>query len=259
MRIAVVSISVLTGLGKPQVHGKTTDLKADDRHQLTNTFEITYLCSSCEVWQKIWTASKRPFTQSLCKQHHNGTLARCEGLLSWYVKLIQESQPIFCKARQISLPQNTVTEKVEHMVRQGILQPVQPGGVTNASPVVCQRNESGELRLCVNLKVYISGKVMDGDYQIPDRDNLQKPLQEKVIEDCLYVWHWFFRCLLQTELHKEAKVMHNQQLSGLFKTNCPPQWLKNSFLIFQNCMESALKRIKGNAIFQVNVLVYATN
>ena len=90
-----------------------------------------------------------------------------------HVKLIPGSQPMFCNARQISLPQDTVRETLEHLVRQGILEPVQPGGVTNASPVACQRKETGELRLCVDLKVHISGKVIDGDYQKPDRDNLQ--------------------------------------------------------------------------------------
>ena len=49
---------------------------------------------------------------------------------------------MFCKARKIPLPlQDKVTEKLEQMVRQGILEPVQPGGVTNASPVVLAGKE----------------------------------------------------------------------------------------------------------------------
>ena len=76
---------------------------------------------------------------------------------------------MFCKARKIPLPfQDKVTEKLEQMVRQGILEPVQTGGVTNASPVVWLRKKSGELRLCVDLKVHINGKVMDEDYPTPD-------------------------------------------------------------------------------------------
>ena len=47
------------------------------------------------------------------------------------------------------------------MGRQGILEPVQSGGVANASPVVWQRKKSGELSLCVDLKVHINGKVKD--------------------------------------------------------------------------------------------------
>ena len=44
---------------------------------------------------------------------------------------------MFCKARRIPLPlQDKVTEKLEQMVRQGIFEPVQPGGVNTAAPVV---------------------------------------------------------------------------------------------------------------------------
>ena len=80
---------------------------------------------------------------------------------------------MFCKARKIPLPlQDRVKEKLETMVRQGILEPVQPGGVTNASPVVWQRKKNGALRLCVDLKVHINGKVMDEDYPIPDMETI---------------------------------------------------------------------------------------
>ena len=98
-----------------------------------------------------------------------------------HVKLIPGSQPMFYKARKIPLPlQDRVKEKLETMVRQGILEPVQPGGVTNASPVVWQRKKNGALRLCVDLKVHINCKVMDEDYPIPDMEtifhNLHGPL-----------------------------------------------------------------------------------
>ena len=85
------------------------------------------------------------------------------------VKLIPGSQPMFCKARKIPLPlQERDKKKLETMVRQSNLQPVQPGGVTNASPVVWQLKKNGTLRLCVDLKVHINGKVMDEDNPIRD-------------------------------------------------------------------------------------------
>ena len=72
------------------------------------------------------------------------------------------------KFRKIPLPlQDKVTEKLEQMIKQGIFEPVQPGGFTNASAVVCHGKKCGELRLCVDLKVHISGKVMDENYPIP--------------------------------------------------------------------------------------------
>ena len=90
-----------------------------------------------------------------------------------HVTLIPRTQPMFCKAKKIPLPlQDKVTEKLEQMVRQGILEPVQPAGVTNASLVVWQRKKSDDLGLCVELKVHINGKVMDEDYPIPDMETI---------------------------------------------------------------------------------------
>ena len=43
-----------------------------------------------------------------------------------YVKLIPRSQPLLCKARKISL---TLYDKVTENQEQGIVEPVQPGGV----------------------------------------------------------------------------------------------------------------------------------
>ena len=81
-----------------------------------------------------------------------------------HVKLIQGSGPLFCKARKLRPPlQDKVTEKLEQMVRQGNIESVQPGGVTNASLVVGQRKNSGEIRLFVDSKVHINGKVIDED------------------------------------------------------------------------------------------------
>ena len=80
---------------------------------------------------------------------------------------------MFCKTRKLPLAiQDNVTEKLEQMARQDIFEPVQPGGVINASPVVWQRNKIGELKLCVNLKVNINGKLMDEDCPVPEMETI---------------------------------------------------------------------------------------
>ena len=119
-----------------------------------------------------------------------------------HVKLILGTQQMFCTARKIPLPlQDKVTVKLEQMVRLDILEPVQTRGVTNASSVVWQRKKRGKLRLCVDLKVHINGKVMDEDYPIPDMETI---LQKQ------HVASYFGKVDLsdayyQFELDKEAK------------------------------------------------------
>ena len=63
----------------------------------------------------------------------------------------------------------------------------------------------------------------------------------------------------QIGLDEEAKDICTINTSqGLFKMCRLPQVLKNSSSIFQNCIESTLKGIKGVVIFQDDVLVYGT-
>ena len=143
----------------------------------------------------------------------------------------------------------------EKMVRQGILEPVQPGGVTNASAVVWQRKRSGELRLCMDLKVHINGKVIDEDYPIPDMETIFQNLHGASYFGKIDLSHGYH----QTELDEEVKDICTINTSqGLFKICRLPQGLKNSSSLFQNCIESTLKGIKGVVIFQADVLVYGT-
>ena len=173
-----------------------------------------------------------------------------------HVKHLPRSQPIFCKARKIPLPlQDRVKEMLETMVRQGILGPVQPGGATNASPVVCQRKKNGALRLCVDLKVHINCKVMDQDYAIPDMETIFHNLHGA----SHFIKIDLSDAYCQIKLDKDAKETCTINTSqGLFKMCKLPQGLNNSSSIFQNRIEPTLKGIKGVVIFQNDVLVDGT-
>ena len=98
-------------------------------------------------------------------------------------------------------------------------------------------------------------KVMDEDYPIP------------YMQTIFYNLHWasYFGKIdlsdayYQIELDEDAKeICTINSLQGLFKLCRLPQGLKNSSSIFQNCIESTLKGVKGVVIFQNDVLVYGT-
>ena len=134
---------------------------------------------------------------------------------------------MFCKTRKILLTlQDKVTEKLEQMVRQGIFEPVQPGGVTNASPVGWQRKKSGELKLYVDLKVHTDGKVMDEDYPIPDMETIFRNLQAASYFGKIDLSDAYY----QIELDEEAKDICTINTSQrLFKMCRLPQGLKKLF------------------------------
>ena len=165
---------------------------------------------------------------------------------------------MFCKARKMPLPvQDNVTEKLEQLVRQVILEPVQPGGVTNASPVVSQRKRSGELRLCVDLKVHTNGKDMDAWMRTTQYQTWRR-------SSTTYMGPHTLAKLtsqmptIKLNFTKKQKIYAQSTHLRDFKMCRLPQGLKNSSSIFQNCIESTLKGIKGVVIFQDDVLLYGT-
>ena len=135
----VITSLIWTELGKPQLNGKVRRLEAYDGHQLTLLGSLT-----CDV---EWNGSKYEQQLAVVQSDkkfgllgrdippHEGINAVSDARLpavkgyKEHVKLIPGSQPMFCKASKISLLlQDRVKEKLETMVRQGILEPVQPGG-----------------------------------------------------------------------------------------------------------------------------------
>ena len=103
--------------------------------------------------------------------------------------------------------------------------------------------------------MHINGKIIDEDYPIPDLETIFHNLDGasyfgKVdLSDAYY----------QIELDEEAEDICTINTSqGLFKMCRLPQGLNNFSPLFQNCIESTLKGIKGVVIFQDDVLVYGT-
>ena len=107
----------------------------------------------------------------------------------------------------------------------------------------------------MDLKVHINGKVMDEDYPTPDMESIYYNLHGSSYFGKIDISDAYY----QIELYKDAKEICTINTSqGLFKMCRLPHGLKNSSSIFENCIESTLKGIKGVVIFQDDVLVYGT-
>ena len=249
----MISSKIWTEFDKPQLDGKITRLEAYDGHQITLlgslTCDFEWNGSRLTRKQLAVVQSDKEFgllgRDFLLKHGANNITAEHLPALRGYkfhVKLIPGTQPMLCKARKLPLPlQYKVTEKLEQTVRQGIFEPVQPGGFTNASPVVWQRKKSGELKLCMDLKVHVNGKVMDEDYLIRSSTTYMGP-------------------------HTLAKLNSQMPTIKLNLTKMLMIYAQSTHLrdcsrcadYFQNCIESTLKGIKGVVIFHDVLLVYGT-
>ena len=124
-------------VSKPQLYGKIRHLEAYAGHQLTLlgslTSEVEWNGSKLTQKQLAVVQSDKEFGllgRDLLPKHDvkNITTEHLPAVKGYkaHVKLIPGSQPMFCKARKIPLRlQDKVTEKLEQMVTQGILKPVQ--------------------------------------------------------------------------------------------------------------------------------------
>ena len=166
------------------------------------------------------------------------------------------AQPFFCKASKTSLSmQEAVKAKLQDIVMQGILERVQPGGVTNASLVVWQRKKNGDLRLWADYNVHINGKVMDEDYPLSNMETIFHNLcgansLEKLMSQTLTI-----KLHLMMRQNKCAQSTPNRGCSRCV------YFLKvwKLFLDLLNCIENTLKEIKALVIFQDDLLVYGTS
>ena len=147
----VMSSIIWTEIVNPQLDSKIRHLEAYDGHQLkllgSLTCDVEWNGSSLTQKQLAVVESDKEFGPlgiDLLPKHgvNNITAEHLPAVKGYkaHVKPIPGTQPMFCKARKILLPlQGKITEKLEQMVRQGIFESVQLGGVTNESPVVWRR------------------------------------------------------------------------------------------------------------------------
>ena len=231
----MISSLICTALGKPQLNGKVSRLGAYDDHQLTllgsPTCEVEWNESKYRQQQLAVVQSDKKFgllrrdilPQEGINAVSNEGLPAVKGYKA-HVKLIPGSQPMFCKARKIPPPlQDRVKEMLVTMIRQGIQEPAQPCGVTNASPIVWQWKKNRVLRLCVDLKVPINVKVMDEDYPIPDMKTIFHNLHGASYFGKIDLSDAYYQIELE-EVAKEICTINTSQ--GLFKMGRLPQGLK---------------------------------
>ena len=102
-------------------------------------------------------------------------------------------------------------------MREGILEPVQPVGVTNTSPVVWQWKKNGALRLCVDLNFQSNDKLIVEYYQIPD--------METIFHNLLAASIAYYQIELDEDATKQCTINKSQ---GLYKICRLPQGLKKS-------------------------------
>ena len=147
--------------------------------------------------------------QSACETH-TGIIAK--------VLLGHRDTPTFQKER--------AKNKLATTLRQGILEPAQLGGIRKSSIVVWQRDKTRVLTLCMDLRVYIMEQINGRGFSNPKYEDYvpQSPW-------ALIVWqNRSVRQKCQIELDKDAKKLHNPQISSIFQDEQASSGLEELFI-----------------------------
>ena len=84
------------------------------------------------------------------------------------MKQKQDAKLMWKSDRKVSLAlQDQVKKRLTELEDQGIEEPVELGGVINASHVVLRRKKDASFRLCADYKVHVNDKIMTEAYSLP--------------------------------------------------------------------------------------------
>ena len=94
------------------------------------------------------------------------------------INLKPDAKPVFCRARKVPLAmEDQVKIELAKLQAQGIIAPVDPGGVMNASPDVWQRKKDGSSSALCRLQSSCERKIMTRDCPLPDIETLFHELE----------------------------------------------------------------------------------
>ena len=149
--------------------------------------------------------------------------------------------------------EDQVNIELAELQAQGIIAPVDPGGVMNALPVVWQRKKDGSFRRCADFKVHVNDKIITEDYPPPDMETLVHEQEGSKFYVKIDLLSAYYQIML-VDAAQEICVINTTL--GLFKFFRLPQGMKNASRMFQRTTENTLKGLAGTICFQDAVLVH---
>ena len=162
-----------------------------------------------------------------------------------------DAQPCFCKARSVPYAmRNKVEEELEHLEKEGIIEPVQFADW--AAPIVAVLKGDGKtVRICGDFKLIVNQASKLDRYPIPKIEDLLAQLAGGTSFTKLDMSQVYQQLLLEDS--KKYVVINTHQ--GLFRYNQLPSGVASALGIFQQVMESLLSGIPGVVMYIDDILV----
>ena len=132
------------------------------------------------------------------------------------IKLKPDTKPDFLRARKVPLAmEDQVKIELAKLQAQGIIAPVDPGGVMNASPVVWQRKKNGSFRLRADFKVHVNDKIMTKEYPLPDMETIFHELEGSKFYVKIDLSSAYYQIMLDDAAQEICVINTTQQAGSL--------------------------------------------
>ena len=183
----VISSKMWRALGTPALSRSGKVLEAYDGHQLRINGKFTALIESKTKFltanitvvqaEKSFGLLGRDIMDNIVStdQIHathtssSAALPAIKGVTAT-MDLLEGARNVFCRARTVPIALEVpVKEELTRLEALGIITPIE-GGVENASPVVWIKKPDGSLRMCVDFKTHINGKIKTESFPTPSTD-----------------------------------------------------------------------------------------
>ena len=152
---------------------------------------------------------------------------------------------VFAKARVVPYALRSRVEKeLEHLERDGVIEPVQFADW--ATPIVPVMKRDGSIRICGDYKQTVNKAVKMNAYPLPWIEDLFASLSGGISFSKIDLAHAYQQLRLDSE-SKKLSTINTQR--GLFQYNRLPFGIASAPSIFQQTMESILQGLPHVAIY----------
>ncbi|XP_030838252.1 uncharacterized protein K02A2.6-like [Strongylocentrotus purpuratus] len=208
---------------------------------------------------EIGLTSKTPDLQEVLKHHEDVFRPSGPGDkirdFKAEVKVKEEVQPTFCKARPVPYAQLEVVEKeLDRLGKAGVIKKVKNSRW--AAPIVTVPKSDGSVRLCGDYKQTVN-KVLEEDvYPLPTCEDLFANLAGGKVFSKIDLSNAYLQLEL-TDKSKELLTIHTHK--GLYQYERLPFGVSTAPAVFQSVMDRILGGMKGVCCYLDDILISSEN
>ena len=163
------------------------------------------------------------------------------------------AQSKFFKARSVSYAlRDKVDKKIDHLVKEGVIQPVTHSNW--AAPVVPVVKRDGSVRLCGDYKIAVNKIAKFDSYPLPRIDDLFASLSGGSTYTKLDLAHAYLQVPLDAESKKFTTINTHR---GLYQYNRLPFGISSAPAIFQRTIENILQNLPHTCVYLDDILITA--